>query len=74
MNIWEGGKRKRETNHLRLLTTENKLRVDRGRWVGGWAKWVMGIKEGTCVKHWVLYVSDESLNSTPDNNITVYAN
>ena len=32
---------------------------------GGWAKWVMGIKEGTCWdEHWVLYVSDESLNST----------
>ena len=24
----------------------------------------MGIKEGTCHEHWVLYVSDESLNST----------
>jgi len=27
---------------------------------------VMGIKEGTCDEHWVLYVSDESLNSTPE--------
>ena len=34
----------------------------------------MGIKEGTCVEHWVLYVNDESLNSTPDNNITLYVN
>ena len=25
----------RETNHKRLLKTENKLRVDGGRWVGG---------------------------------------
>ena len=24
----------RETNHNRLLTIENKLRVDKGRWVG----------------------------------------
>ena len=27
----------------------------------------MGIKEGTCQdEHWVLYISDESLNSTPE--------
>ena len=26
----------------------------------------MVIKEGTYVKHWVLYVSDESLNSTSE--------
>ena len=42
---------------------------------GGWAKWVMGIKEGTCWdEHWVsshesLVSSDESLNSTPETNI-----
>ena len=64
-----------ETNHKRLFTTENKLRVDGGRWVGGWAKWVMGIKEGTCYdEQWVLYVSDESLNSTPETDITLYVN
>ena len=34
--------------------------------VGGWAKWVMGIKEDTC--------SDEPLNSTPEANITLYVN
>ena len=28
----------------------------------------MGIKEGTCDEHWVLYVCDESLNSTPETN------
>ena len=28
----------------------------------------MGIKKGTCWdEHWVLYVSDESLNSTPES-------
>ena len=27
-----------------------------------------GIKEGTCDEPWVLYVSDESLNSTPETN------
>lgn len=29
----------------------------------GWAKWVIGIKEGTCYsEHWLLDVSDEALN------------
>ena len=27
-------KRERETNHKRLLTLDNKLRVDGGRWMG----------------------------------------
>ena len=35
----------------------------------------MGIKEGTCYdEHWVSYVSDESLNSTPETNIALYIN
>ena len=38
----------------------------------GWAKWGMRIKEDTCDKHWVLYVSDESLNFTPKTNIALY--
>ena len=29
-----GGKRERETSHKRLLTIENKLRVDGVMWVG----------------------------------------
>ena len=42
---------------------------------GGWARWGMGIKEGTCCdEHWVLYVSDESLNSTPETNIVLNVN
>ena len=42
---------------------------------GGWARWVMGTKEGTCQdEHWVLYVSDESLGSTPETNTTLYVN
>ena len=42
---------------------------------GRWARWVMGIKEGTCCdEHWVLYVSDESLNSTLEINIALHAN
>ena len=35
------------------------------------AKWVMMIKEGTCDECWVFYISDESLNSTPETNITL---
>ena len=32
----------------------------------------MGIKEGTCCdEYWVLYVNDESLNSTPETNIAL---
>ena len=34
----------------------------------------MGIKEGTCDEPWVLYVSDESLNSTPEMDIIPYVN
>ena len=41
--------------------------------MGEWVKWVMGIKEGTCWdEHYVLYVSDESLNSIPKITITLY--
>ena len=36
-------------------------------------KWVMGIEEGTCWdEHWVLYVSDESQESTPKTKSTLY--
>lgn len=34
----------------------------------------MGIKEGTCDEHGVFFLSVESLNSTPDANITLYVN
>ena len=65
MNIWEGGGERIEGNKpqepLNREQTEGWWReVD-----GGWARWVMGIKEDTCAEHWVLYVSDESLDSTP---------
>ena len=40
----------------------------------GWVKWVMSIKEGTCDEHCMLYVSDESLNSTTETNIALYVN
>ena len=46
-----------------LLNTENKLRFGGGRELG---KWALGIEEGTCWdEHWLLYVSDESWESTP---------
>ena len=35
---------------------------------------MMGIKEGTCDEHWMLYVSDDSPNSTLETNTTLYAN
>ena len=34
----------------------------------------MGIEEGSYDEHWVLYISDESLNSTPETNIALYGN
>ena len=41
----------------------------------GWARWVMGIKEGSCYfEHWILYVSNKSLNSTPEINYAPYVN
>ena len=69
-----GGKRAKPRN--RLLTIENTLRVTGGEagGRGGWVKQVMGIKEGPCDEHWMLYVSDELLNSTPETNITLHVN
>ena len=47
----------------------------RGVGWGGWARQMMGIEEGTCWDaHWVLYVSDESLNPIPETIITLYVN
>ena len=39
-----------------------------------WDKQVMGIKEGTCDEHWVLYGSVESLYRTLQTIITLYVN
>ena len=42
---------------------------------GGWARWVMGIKEGTCWDEpWVSYVRDKSLGSTPEAKTILYVN
>ena len=69
----------RKANHKKLLNHEKlKLRVAGGEVGRRWAKWIMGIKEGTCDEHWMLYVSDELLNSTPvilqECNITLSVN
>ena len=45
------------------------------RWglMAGEGKWVMGFGERTCWdEHWVLYVSDESQESTPKTKSTLY--
>ena len=58
----------REANHKRLLNTKNRLGVAREEIGRG-----LGIKEGTFWdKHWLSYVSDESLGSTPEINTTLY--
>ena len=62
-------KSRQGSHHKGFLTTENKQSWWR-EVGGGWGKWVIGIKEGNCYdQHWVLYVSDESLNSIPETNI-----
>ena len=57
------GKKEREA------TIKNKLRVAGGEVGREWA-----IKDGPHVEHWVPYVSNGSLNSTPETNITLYVN
>ena len=42
-------------------------------WGGGWARLVMGIKEGTYyMVHWVLYASNESWNFTSKTGDVLY--
>ena len=71
MNVWKGGKEKKERGEQALRDSQGDRtnKVDGGRWVGEQAKWVMGIKEP-----WVLYVSNKLLNSTPEINSALYAN
>ena len=50
------------------------MRVDGGKVSGGGITG-MAIKENTwCNEHWVLYATDESLNSTPEINNRVHVN
>ena len=76
---WEKGggknsfKQRGRQTHKRPLNTENKLRVEGGGGLQGWGKWVTGIEEGTCWdEHWVLHVSDEPQESTPEATSTLY--
>ena len=65
----EGGKTEGKTNHERLWTPGNKLRVLERREVGGKVSLVVGIKEGTYfMEHWVLYGNNESWNITSKTN------
>ena len=68
---WEG-RIKMEANCKRLLNTEKRGLLE-GRWVGrGWARQVMGIKEGACWdERWVSYVRGESLGSETDTMLCV---
>ena len=51
------------------------MRVPGGEVDGGWAKKMIGFKEGSsCDEPWMLYISDESLNFIPEANITLYVN
>lgn len=51
------------------LTLRNKLRAARREQGEGWGNCVMNIKEGTCCgERWVLYMTGELLNSTPETN------
>ena len=69
MNI--GGK-KREADPQNTL---NYREQTEGRWAGGWVKWVMGIKEGTCDEDLVLYLNDESLlGYAPETNNLLFVN
>ena len=65
---WRGevswGKLEGETNHERLWTLRNKLRVLERRGVEGWVSLVVGIKEGTYfMEHWVCCINNESWNT-----------
>ena len=72
MNIGERKEKEdREANNYRLLNTENKSRVDGGRW--GQGEWTLrralaGMTTGCCM------LSVVSLSSTPETIITLYVN
>ena len=45
----------------------------RGGGVGGWVSLVIDIKEGTySIEHWVLYINNESWNTTSKTNDILY--
>ena len=67
-----GDERERQT----IKQTLNYREKTEGWWraceQGTCVKLMMNINEGTCDEHWALYVTDESLNYTPETNIILY--
>ena len=74
-----------DTHHCRSLREANQdinselQRTYRwspeGRWVWGWEKQVMGMKESPCHdEHQALYGRVESRYCTPETDITLYVN
>ena len=54
-----------------MVSFGDEVGSDKGELHGG--GWGMGIEEGTCWdEHWVSYVSDEPLESTPKTKSTLY--
>ena len=52
-------------NHEKLWIPGNKLRASEGRGGGGWARPVIGSKEGTyCMVECVLYKTNKKFNFT----------
>ena len=50
-----------------MRRTDGGLMAEAGR-----VKWVMGVEEGTWDDHWVVYVSDESWESTLEAKGTLH--
>ena len=73
MNTCKGGKKRAKEGNKPQETLNNREQTEGGGWE--MTRWVLSIKEGTChEEHWVLYISDESLNSIPEINIAPYIN
>ena len=76
MNIWKEVGRKERGNKPQEAVSNREQTMGLWREMGGrQVRWVIGTKESPyCDEHWVLYVSDESLNSTLETDIALYVN
>ena len=55
------------------MYSEKQTEGFREEGVGEWDRLVMGSKKGTyCMVHWVLYATNESLNSTSETRDVLY--
>ena len=62
-----------ENQRERQTMRDSQLWDTEGWWVRGWGNWVTDIKEGTwCDERWVLYPTDDLLNSTSETNNALY--